>query len=178
MEALDWLLQYAERDPISFVLAIVMVVWWFSQRNAQRDDQNVNAALTLTTAIVATFQPLGEMLREIAANTKDGPKQREALSKAFETKAEEMKKVTERRDLEHEQILVRLDRHQTQLDTIAKQITAETDEGMMRGQMAKMLLLITEISRDTKQLIGLKPEPGEAKQETAEAVEEQTSHEQ
>ena len=173
MEVFEALLRLAERDPLSFATAIAFGVFWFSQRNSERDDRNVSAALTLTTTIISMFQPLTVTLEGIASIVKDGKNERVDLSQKLVRASVTMADVTRRRDAEHQEIIARMNQHQNRLDKIAKDITVLTDLPTLRGETAKLLLLATEMSRDVKSLL-LQPqanEPGEHQESKPESSE-------
>lgn len=153
---------------LSSTAVSIVTIWREAARDRNQIDSKRNEidetfATTLKAAAM-TLERLQnnnmQMVTAVQALTHEGNTGRADLARSFETKAAMMKDVVQRRDGEqknlqsqYEKIIQRLDEHQTQLDTIAQQVTAETDENTLRGQMAKMLLLTKEIGIDIKRLI-------------------------
>lgn len=154
-----------------------------SREETRGDAATTSGAITLATAVVATFEPIRLTLENVAKITSQSV---EAVAVLVQ-QANEMHQVVERRDKETQQdretattrygdIVARLDKYQDQLDNIAKEVTINTDENTLRHQFSIALLLIKEIGTDTKKLIARdqdqKSEPGESQTPSANAAPE------
>jgi len=67
-------------------------------------------------------------------------------------------------------VMTRLEKQQGDIDRIAKQITTATSGNDLRHEVSKLLLIVTEMARDVKNLIPA-PEPGESVTSAPEASE-------
>jgi hypothetical protein len=142
------------------------------RENARADDTNMAMALQLATTIAATLEPVRNSMNDMVSMARQLMDQNAGFVNLFVQKTDEMRDVTTRRDQQlaehrqtgeqhHRELLDRLDRQQEQLETITKVVQVRDLPPEVRGKIAELVLLASNISADVKELRRF-PEPGEA----------------
>lgn len=165
------------------------------RENARADDANMATALQLATLLATTLNPLKVAIENLTTASNQVLEKNDSYLALFSEKANQMHAVTERRDRErsedlqhhdqqHGEIIERLDRQQVQLETITREIKVRDLPPEVRGDIARLVLLISNMGADVKsvlddvkQIIRDTPEPGEVSKDPGPEISEQTSEE-
>jgi hypothetical protein len=90
--------------------------------------------------------------------------------------AGEMRETVERRHAEYLELIARMERQQQQLDELTKKVRVSDLPIEIRGDIARLMLLVSNIGADVKTLLRGKSEPGESVAPAPETTSEESTH--